>query len=321
MNVLKIRDKDGNFIPILSLKGENGKSAYEQAKEGGYKGTEQEFIALLNGLTNTEDAAHYSDLNNPHKTTASQVGAIPEIYYLSSDLDNEIRQGGNKITVCCYNNETLNSPYDNGQTVYAHGMVITNACSNEYGTQMCMPSGESAIYVRRIDGNGVGAWVKMCDMNIIGGYNELLTDDIMPRLWDVENLTQGMLSRLTDAENNICSTSQTLELLTGKVANIATGSYVGTNTYGVSNPNTLTFDFIPLFVVVAKRGGTNASGGGVFIWINGGATLNFINNGSNYWCYPSVSGKTLSWYNAESAGYQLNSSSYDYDYLALGVKG
>ena len=49
-DILKIRDKDGNFVGIPSIKGDNGKSAYEQAVEGGYKGTEEEFIQILGNL-------------------------------------------------------------------------------------------------------------------------------------------------------------------------------------------------------------------------------------------------------------------------------
>lgn len=44
--ILKIRDKDGNFVDFPAIK---GKSAYEYAVEGGYQGTEEEFIAFLNG--------------------------------------------------------------------------------------------------------------------------------------------------------------------------------------------------------------------------------------------------------------------------------
>jgi hypothetical protein len=76
MPILHLRDGNGNFIPIPSLKGNDGKSAYEQAKEGGYLGTEEEFIALLNGLTSSEDSTHYADFNNPHKVTAEQIGAF-----------------------------------------------------------------------------------------------------------------------------------------------------------------------------------------------------------------------------------------------------
>lgn len=84
MPVLKIRDENGNFIPITTIQGEPGKSAYEQAVEGGYQGTEEEFIAILGGLSaysigtiSEVDENHCDDYNNPHKVTASQVGALP----------------------------------------------------------------------------------------------------------------------------------------------------------------------------------------------------------------------------------------------------
>ena len=41
--VLRVRDKDGNVIDIPSIKGADGKSAYQSAVDGGYKGTEEEF--------------------------------------------------------------------------------------------------------------------------------------------------------------------------------------------------------------------------------------------------------------------------------------
>lgn len=163
MPVLQIRDKNGKFIPIPAVKGNDGKSAYEQAKEGGYTGTEEEFIALLNGLTSTEDAAHYSDFNNPHKTTAEQTGAIPILYPTSTDLNTELTMGGNRSTIHCYYEITLNTPYKEGKTDCTHGMVITNAHSESYGTQLCMPSGEDAIYVRRLNGGGISEWVKMAN--------------------------------------------------------------------------------------------------------------------------------------------------------------
>ena len=74
MPVLYLRDGNGNFVPIPAIRGADGKSAYEQAKEGGYTGTEAEFIAFLNGMTSSEDAAHYSNFNNPHNVTKEQLG-------------------------------------------------------------------------------------------------------------------------------------------------------------------------------------------------------------------------------------------------------
>lgn len=156
--VLKIRDENGNFIPINAIRGDNGKSAYEQAKDGGYRGTEEEFIALLNGLTNSEDATHYSDFNNPHKVTSEQVGALPTLYPTSADLNTELTMGGNRTAIHCYYEVTLNTPYKEGKTDCTHGMVITNAHSSEYATQLCLPSGSNRAYIRALNGQGVQPW-------------------------------------------------------------------------------------------------------------------------------------------------------------------
>ncbi len=161
-SVLKIRDKNGGFFPINALRGTQGKSAYEQAKEGGYTGTEEEFIALLNGILASSSSNHTNNTDNPHEVTAEQTGAIPEVCHLSTNLDNELQQGGNKMTVCFYNGQTLNSPYDLQFSNSTHGMVITNACSSERGTQLCMPSGEGNIYVRELTKYGPSDyWAKM----------------------------------------------------------------------------------------------------------------------------------------------------------------
>lgn len=59
MPIVYLKNEQGDFVPIPILHGGDGKSAYEQAVEGGYKGSEEEFIALLNGLTDKEDASRY----------------------------------------------------------------------------------------------------------------------------------------------------------------------------------------------------------------------------------------------------------------------
>ena len=300
MAVLYIRDENGNFVPIPALKGE---SAYEQAKAGGYQGTQEEFIAFLNGLLNPvsaigDEPTHADDKNNPHGVTAKQVGAVPEVYYVSTDLNTELLEGGSKMTVCCYNGATLNTPYKEGLTIFAHGMVITNAHTSEYGTQVCVPTGDNHIYVRRLNGEGVSAWSQVANMADVSP----LTPKVSTLESQVAELQTGLASALSHSMK------------------VASGSYRGTGECGINKPNKLTFDFVPLFVIVAKRGEGNATNGSTFIWINPGTTLNFINNGSTYWCHPTLEGTTLSWYCAESSAYQMNSSSYDYDYFAFGMR-
>ena len=109
---------------------------------------------------------------------------------------------------------------------------------------------------------------------------------------------------------------------------VETGSYVGTGTYGSSNPNSLTFGFVPKLVVITGNGVgeigiLQCSAGARFgVYMDtklvNSATLSI-----------SVSGNSVSWYSytpyqngtavSNAAAYQLNTkSSYAYTYLAIG---
>ena len=332
MPFLRIRDKDGNFVPIEAIKGDDGKNAYEYAKDGGYQGTEAEFAALLNGLTGADDAAHYSDLNNPHGVTASQiglgnvdntsdenkplskaareafgnigeqvdatntnytsllaafeshkkasnphgltagaVGAIPKKYATSANLNVVLEDGGGEITIFAYDSGTLNTPKSEGLTSYAHGMVITNAYSAQYGVQLCMPSGDSHMYIRKKDGNGISKWEKVCNKS---------DRPTIPTIPKISTLS----------------------------------SYTGNGNAGQSTPCTLTFEATPKFVIIMKH---NASYVGFFV---NGVTQYLVasNNGfSQSGNVCSWSGNTLSWYTLSSGQeYQLNAGTQKYTYYA-----
>lgn len=327
MPILRIRDENGNFIPIPAIKGD---SAYEQAKLGGYTGTEEEFIQILGSLASinalqlaeldgeTEEqlAAHIINGNNPHGVTAAQVGlgnvdntsdankpistavqaalnvltsnlsshasasnphgitaggigAIPTVYSTSTDLNTQLQAGGTKMTVCAYNSSTKNTPKTQGITSYAHGMVITNAYTDQYGVQLCMPSGDSNMYIRKKDGTGIGAWQKVCN-----------TADI--------------------------PTIPTIPKISGL------GTYTGNGNAGQSTPCSLTFEAQPKFVLIMKH---NASYVGFFIrGVN--QYLVASNNGfSQSGNVCSWSGNTLSWYTLSSGQeYQLNAGTQTYTY-------
>lgn len=102
-------------------------------------------------------------------------------------------------------------------------------------------------------------------------------------------------------------------------AKISTGSYKGTGTYGSSNKNSLTFDFAPKFLVVAKNGNqTGSASGGSFYWVypsTGSVNITKANEG--YTPSVSVSGNTVSWY-SDAAATQLNTSGTTYHYFAIG---
>ncbi len=93
---------------------------------------------------------------------------------------------------------------------------------------------------------------------------------------------------------------------------IATGSYVGTGTYGADNPNSLTFDGIPKMVCVFDSTGSGfTENGGGFIWIQGNVGSISYNDNK----FTQI-GNTLSWY-TDTAQNQLNNSGKTYVYLAL----
>lgn len=143
MPILRIRDGNGNFQEIPFIKGTDGKTAYEQAVEGGYKGTEEEFNAYLN-----------------------------DVYETSSDLNTELEQGGSKMITCGYNVNTLNTPYKKGLTTFQMGVVYTNAYSEVCSTQICIPTGDYNVFARTLNGNGISEWEK-----IAGKYEAVAAHD------------------------------------------------------------------------------------------------------------------------------------------------
>lgn len=104
---------------------------------------------------------------------------------------------------------------------------------------------------------------------------------------------------------------------------VEVGSYVGTGTYGSSNPNSLTFGFEPKLVVISPKRHAEKDGyiyGGI-PWINGnttGCSYIIVNNYSSQKVYLSWDGKTVSWYSTNSAASQLNDSGITYYYIAIG---
>ena len=124
------------------------------------------------------------------------------------------------------------------------------------------------------------------------------------------------------------------------IARIATGSYVGTGTYGSKNPNSLTFDFVPKAVFMI---GTKDSDGVyhayMFGYDTGGngvsqhtamyyelLTTSYVENlgfGLSYssskpqYGKRSDDGKTFFWYSDYHENYQFNSAGETYYYMVI----
>lgn len=123
-------------------------------------------------------------------------------------------------------------------------------------------------------------------------------------------------------------------LLTIPVVQIQTGSYVGTGTYGKSNPNSLTFDFAPdvVLLTMLKVSGSYTSYNSIF-GIGGVVCIDTSTLSENYIQYQgffysksdnsysygkkSSDGKTLYWYNTRGAVNQINSTEYQVYYIGI----
>lgn len=101
---------------------------------------------------------------------------------------------------------------------------------------------------------------------------------------------------------------------------IATGSYVGTGTYGASNPNSLTFDFVPKLVIVSGQGDSNNYGAGfIYFWGSKKYTLIYVEySGARPSCVVSLADKTMNWYDTKGNYYQCNDSGHVFNYIAIG---
>ena len=102
----------------------------------------------------------------------------------------------------------------------------------------------------------------------------------------------------------------------GHNARIAWGSYTGSGKFGPSNPNTLTFGFCPVLVVIAVVTESTVKNPSVFFRGRGiAASLPGGSNNTNLkltWADSAVS-----WYNTEAPATQLNAAA-QYAYVVLG---
>ena len=109
-------------------------------------------------------------------------------------------------------------------------------------------------------------------------------------------------------------------------AQVTTGSYTGTGTYGEDSPNSLTFDFEPKLLIVMSNAyslfnGPEAEPAEWFLAINGIENIySAVTTNTNELTpvYFTWSGNTVRWYEGTKDKYQLNYSGRVYRYIAVG---
>ena len=133
----------------------------------------------------------------------------------------------------------------------------------------------------------------------------------------------------TDQDTLIAALQTAVSSLQSGRAKIEVGSYVGTGTYGASNPNSITFPFPPKMVIIYQIWGLSATNAGYnssTIWLRNQTRMNISwNNNFNVNTMCSLSGNTLSWYETTSSSVenmhqqaQLNVLNSQYWWLAIG---
>lgn len=110
----------------------------------------------------------------------------------------------------------------------------------------------------------------------------------------------------------------TLSLDGGAGAQIESGSYMGTGTYGASNPNSYTFQFPPKLVFIYAFTGYTSQG-----WLLVDSSTGYYSNGSSSFSevQVSASGNTVFWW-SNGAGpvsnLQYNASGTTYYIVGIG---
>jgi hypothetical protein len=139
MPILHIRDENGQFVPIPAIKGDDGKSAYEQAVEGGFQGTEEEFIQLLASLSTSQVGSYTGDGSTERHISTGDIGNVL-VVWSSVDYDfgalvmpsgAMFYRGGN-VQTCgknvCY--------FENGSLHICGNFVTFNETNKRYNYQV-----------------------------------------------------------------------------------------------------------------------------------------------------------------------------------------
>lgn len=125
------------------------------------------------------------------------------------------------------------------------------------------------------------------------------------------------------------TTKSYVDNLIAGAARVQVVSYVGTGTYGSSNPNSLTFDFVPKVAMMLYRfNGSDINNSAIYSRFFPLTTLTtsykdvyfaqLTSNGNNGRMKISEDRKTVSWFNTHGAYYQENESGMTYVVAAIG---
>lgn len=171
------------------------------------------------------------------------------------------------------------------------------------------------------------------DPNALRADNIAATDEVVTAL-ELDQAYPTVVDALLKLNRDDGAQADTLRREIDLRARCASGSYLGTGTFGADNPNTLEFDFEPRFVAIIEQDNKPTEDGGLLCqflrgwgystrYAKGNTGNKYINN------YVTWSGTTVSWYaqadldTTTAPSYagpsdQMNASGVTYCYFAIG---
>lgn len=136
---------------------------------------------------------------------------------------------------------------------------------------------------------------------------------------DFFNIKTMMNDNWDKIDDSVKAALDDIEDLQSEQVRIATGSYVGTGTYGASNPCSLTFPFSPKLLIVQSTNAAHSDiGYATMLWTPGTSDTTASLDKMHF----TSSGSFLSWYTDEiynaGEGYQMNRNGIIYVWVAFG---
>ena len=145
---------------------------------------------------------------------------------------------------------------------------------------------------------------------------EALDASVAEQLGDVEDAMDTLEAGVESSLANLTAALGT----GGHTCRMAYGTYTGSGQYGENHPNSLTFDFTPVLIIIGTVGSveTEAFPGMLFRGMNMGHSVYTYGDSP---LYTTWTDHGVSWYSADSTHYQMSLNNTPYQYIALGYSG
>ena len=325
MNVLKVKGKDGKWFGIDAIRGENGKSAYEYAVEGGYVGTEEEFANEMAHLG--DDGEHVANKNNPHGVTKAQVGlgnvdnTADMDKPVSTATQNAMSALESELSSVISAHKSASNPH--GITADGIGAVKrAYASSSDLDTELTAGGNKMTVCsyssstknTPKSEGLTTYAHGMVITNSYASGSDKYGYQLCMPsgdnNLF-VRSIAKGTKTAWTKVYSGTNKPTASDIGITAPYK----GTYTGTGTTGQDYPCSITFTAPPKFVVImdhiANYIGFFIKGNNQYIVLSSNGIMS---SGANV----TWSGNKLTWYIANSSQYyQLNGGTWTYHYVAV----